>query len=158
MIDSELMQLSEQVGQALKVRGVIVIIVEFCIGGWVAKVIIDIVGSFVWFERGFVIYSNEVKAQMIGVREETLAQYGAVSEFVVVEMAIGVLKAVRVDYVVFISGIVGSDGGSEEKFVGIVWFVFVIVRGEGIIRRECFSGDRDAVRRQVIAYVLQILW
>lgn len=158
MIDSELMQLSEQVGQVLKVCGVIVIIVEFCIGGWVVKVIIDIVGSFVWFECGFVIYSNEVKVQMIGVCEEMLVQYGVVSEFVVVEMAIGVLKVVCVDYVVFISGIVGLDGGSEEKFVGIVWFVFVIVCGEGIIWWECFSGDCDVVCRQVIVYVLQILW
>ncbi len=60
-------------------------------------------------------YSNEAKAQMIGVREETLAQHGAVSEPVVVEMAIGALKAARADYAVSISGIAGPDGGSEEK-------------------------------------------
>ncbi|MEN1508704.1 nicotinamide-nucleotide amidohydrolase family protein, partial [Pseudomonas aeruginosa] len=67
-------------------------------GGWVAKVITEIAGSSAWFERGFVTYSNEAKAQMIGVREETLAQHGAVSEPVVVEMAIGALKAARADY------------------------------------------------------------
>lgn len=59
---------------------------------------------------------------MIGVREETLAQHGAVSEPVVVEMAIGALKAARADYAVSISGIAGPDGGSEEKPVGTVWF------------------------------------
>ncbi|EFA4521096.1 nicotinamide-nucleotide amidase [Escherichia coli] len=158
MTDSELMQLSEQVGQALKARGATVTTAESCTGGWVAKVITDIAGSSAWFERGFVTYSNEAKAQMIGVREETLAQHGAVSEPVVVEMAIGALKAARADYAVSISGIAGPDGGSEEKPVGTVWFAFTTARGEGITRRECFSGDRDAVRRQATAYALQTLW
>lgn len=158
MTDSELMQLSEQVGQALKARGATVTTAESCTGGWVAKVITDIAGSSAWFERGFVTYSNEAKAQMIGVREETLAQHGAVSEPVVVEMAIGALKAARADYAVSISGIAGPDGGSEEKPVGTVWFAFGTARGEGITRRECFSGDRDAVRRQATAYALQTLW
>ena len=152
MTDSELMQLSEQVGQALKARGATVTTAESCTGGWVAKVITDIAGSTAWFERGFVTYSNEAKAQMIGVREETLAQHGAV------EMAIGALKAARADYAVSISGIAGPDGGSEEKPVGTVWFAFATARGEGITRRECFSGDRDAVRRQATAYALQTLW
>ena len=158
MTDSELMQLSEQVGQALKARGATVTTAESCTGGWVAKVITDIAGSSAWFERGFVTYSNEAKAQMIGVREETLAQHGAVSEPVVVEMAIGALKAARADYAVSISGIAGPDGGSEEKPVGTVWFAFDTARGEGITRRECFSGDRYAVRRQATAYALQTLW
>lgn len=158
MTDSELMQLSVQVGQALKARGATVTTAESCTGGWVAKVITDIAGSSAWFERGFVTYSNEAKAQMIGVREETLAQHGAVSEPVVVEMAIGALKAARADYAVSISGIAGPDGGSEEKSVGTVWFAFATARGEGITRRECFSGDRDAVRRQATAYALQTLW
>ena len=158
MTDSELMQLSEQVGQALKARGATVTTAESCTGGWVAKVITDIAGSSAWFERGFVTYSNEAKAQMIGVREETLAQHGAVSEPVVVEMAIGALKAARADYAVSISGIAGPDGGSEETPVGPVWIAFATARGEGITRRECFSGDRDAVRRQATAYALQTLW
>ena len=131
MTDSELMQLSEQVGQALKARGATVTTAESCTGGWVAKVITDIAGSSAWFERGFVTYSNEAKAQMIGVREETLAQHGAVSEPVVVEMVIGALKAARADYAVSISGIAGPDGGSEEKPVGTVWFAFATARGEG---------------------------
>ena len=72
MTDSELMQLSEQVGQALKARGATVTTAESCTGGWVAKVITDIAGSSAWFERGFVTYSNEAKAQMIGVKRLVL--------------------------------------------------------------------------------------
>ncbi|WDX14331.1 nicotinamide-nucleotide amidase [Salmonella enterica] len=158
MTDSELMRLSEQVGLALKARGATVTTAESCTGGWLAKAITDIAGSSAWFERGFVTYSNEAKAQMIGVREETLAQHGAVSEPVVVEMAIGALKAARADFSVAISGIAGPDGGSEEKPVGTVWFAFTSVSGEGITRRECFSGDRESVRRQATTYALQTLW
>ena len=158
MTDSELMQLSEQVGQALKARGATVTTAESCTGGWVAKVITDIAGSSAWFEGGFVTYSNEAKAQMIGVREETLAQHGAVSEPVVVEMAIGALKAARADYAGSISGIAGPDGGSAEKPVGTVWFGVASASGQGVTQRECFAGDREAVRRQATAYALNLLW
>lgn len=158
MTDSELMQLSERVGLALKARGATVTTAESCTGGWVAKAITDIAGSSAWFERGFVTYSNEAKAQMIGVKPETLAQYGAVSEPVVVEMAIGAIKAARATYAVSISGIAGPDGGSESKPVGTVWFGFASAAGEGITRRECFAGDRESVRRQATVYALQTLW
>lgn len=158
MTDSELMQLSEQVGQALNARGATVTTAESCTGGWVAKAITDIAGSSAWFERGFVTYSNEAKSQMIGVKAETLAAHGAVSEPVVVEMAIGALKAARADYAISISGIAGPDGGSESKPVGTVWFGFASVSGQGITRRECFDGDREAVRRQATVYALQTLW
>lgn len=140
MTDSELMRLSEQVGLALKARGATVTTAESCTGGWLAKAITDIAGSSAWFERGFVTYSNEAKAQMIGVREETLAQHGAVSEPVVVEMAIGALKAARADFAVAISGIAGPDGGSEEKPVGTVWFAFASVQR----RRDYASGMTSA--------------
>lgn len=158
MTDSELMQLSERVGLALKARGATVTTAESCTGGWVAKAITDIAGSSAWFERGFVTYSNEAKSQMIGVKAETLAAHGAVSEPVVVEMAIGALKAARADYAISISGIAGPDGGSDSKPVGTVWFGLASVSGQGITRRECFDGDREAVRRQATAYALNLLW
>lgn len=157
MTDAELMQLSEQVGQALKARGATITTAESCTGGWVAKTLTDIAGSSAWFERGFVTYSNEAKSQMIGVREATLEQYGAVSEAVVAEMAIGALRAARADFAVSVSGIAGPDGGSEEKPVGTVWFAAVSAMGQGITQRECFSGDRESIRRQATAYALKFL-
>ncbi|MBV7404291.1 nicotinamide-nucleotide amidase [Enterobacter sp. ENT03] len=158
MTDSELMHLSERIGQALKARGATVTTAESCTGGWVAKVITDIPGSSAWFERGFVTYSNEAKSQMIGVKPATLEQHGAVSEPVVVEMAIGAIKAARADYAISVSGIAGPDGGTANKPVGTVWFGFASAAGEGITRCECFSGDRENVRRQATAYALQTLW
>ena len=158
MTDSELMHLSERIGQALNARGATVTTAESCTGGWVAKVITDIAGSSTWFERGFVTYSNEAKSQMIGVKPATLEQHGAVSEPVVVEMAIGAIKAARADYAISISGIAGPDGGTATKPVGTVWFGFASATGEGITRCECFTGDRENVRRQATAYALQTLW
>ncbi len=158
MTDSELMQLSEQVGQALKARGATVTTAESCTGGWVAKTLTDIAGSSAWFERGFVTYSNEAKSQMIGVSEATLLDHGAVSEPVVVEMAIGALRAARADYAISVSGIAGPGGGSAEKPVGTVWFGVASASGQGVTQRECFAGDREAVRRQATAYALNLLW
>ena len=157
MTDSELMQLSEKIGRALKARGATVTTAESCTGGWIAKAITDIAGSSAWFERGFVTYSNEAKSQMIGVSEATLLEHGAVSEPVVVEMAIGALRAARADYAISVSGIAGPDGGSTEKPVGTVWFAVTGPQGETAVSRQCFPGDRDAVRRQATAFALKML-
>ncbi len=96
------------------------------------------------------------KQQMIGVQAATLDQHGAVSEPVVVEMAIGALKAARADYAISMSGIAGPDGGSGVKPVGTVWFGLRRVReGRVLAQRQQFTGDREAVRRQASAYALQ---
>lgn len=158
MTDSELFQLSEKVGQALKAQGATVTAAESCTGGWIAKTLTDVAGSSAWFERGFVTYSNEAKSQMIGVSAVTLEQHGAVSEPVVVEMAVGALRAARASYAVSVSGIAGPDGGSDEKPVGTVWFGVASATGQGVTQRECFAGDRESVRRQATAFALQLLW
>lgn len=158
MTDSELFQLSEKVGQALKAQGATVTAAESCTGGWIAKTLTDVAGSSAWFERGFVTYSNEAKSQMIGVSAVTLEQHGAVSEPVVVEMAVGALRAARASYAVSVSGIAGPEGGSDEKPVGTVWFGVASATGQGVTQRECFAGDRESVRRQATAFALQLLW
>ena len=150
MTDSELMQLSEKIGRALKARGATVTTAESCTGGWIAKAITDIAGSSAWFERGFVTYSNEAKSQMIGVSEATLRDNGAVSEPVVVEMAIGALRAARADYAISVSGVAGPDGGSVEKPVGTVWFGVASVSGQGVTRWNALpeTAKRCVVRRR----------
>lgn len=158
MTDKVLRQLSQQVGEKLKRLGATLTTAESCTGGWIAKVITDIPGSSVWFERGFVTYSNEAKHQMIGVESTTLEKYGAVSEAVVREMAQGALYAAGADYAVSVSGIAGPNGGSKEKPVGTVWFS-VASKTEGTTaRHQRFNGDRNAVRRQATEYALQTLW
>ena len=158
MTDSELMQLSEQVGLALKARRATVTTAESCTGGWIAKTLTDIAGSSAWFERGFVTYSNEAKVEMIGVSEATLEAHGAVSEQVVAEMAVGALRAAKATYALSVSGIAGPDGGSAEKPVGTVWFGLACASGQGITHVERFDGDRESVRRQATIFALRMLW
>ncbi|MEN3752337.1 nicotinamide-nucleotide amidase [Mangrovibacter yixingensis] len=157
MSDQALMQLSEQVGEALLQQNATLTTAESCTGGWIAKVITDIAGSSAWFERGFVTYSNDAKQAMIGVHPETLLSYGAVSEQVVREMALGAMQAAEASFAIAVSGIAGPGGGSAEKPVGTVWFGFAGQNGKVTACRQCFSGDREAVRRQATAFALKTL-
>lgn len=112
--------------EVFKVRGVMFVIVELCMGGLICGVLIEIVGLFVVVDCGFVIYFNEVKIEMFGVLEEMIRKVGVVSKEVVIVMVEGVLFKFRVFIVVFVIGIVGFGGGSVDKFVGIVYMVIVI--------------------------------
>ena len=156
MTDSELMQLSEKVGRALQAQGATVTTAESCTGGWIAKAITDIAGSSAWFERGFVTYSNEAKQQMLNVNPSTLAHYGAVSEEVVREMALGALISSKADYALSISGIAGPTGGSEEKPVGLVWFGLASKKRIWA-ESKIFNGDRDQIRAQAVQHAVQLL-
>lgn len=158
MSEKQLRQLSIAVGDKLKARGGWVTCAESCTGGWVAKALTDIAGSSAYFDRGFVTYSNAAKHDLLGVDETTLANFGAVSEAVVREMAIGALKAANADFAVAISGIAGPEGGSADKPVGTVWFAFATREGQVAAHRQLLSGDRDAVRLQAAVFALQTLF
>jgi len=157
MNDEQLQQLSHRIGEQLKRRQATVTAAESCTGGWIAKVFTDISGSSTWFERGFVTYSNEAKQQMVGVQDTTLQQHGAVSEPTVREMANGAAKAAAAEYAIAVSGIAGPEGGTPDKPVGTVWFAIVGPEGRVLAQRQIFAGDRDAVRRQSVAWALQTL-
>jgi len=94
---------------------------ESCTGGLIAGAITDISGSSVVFDRGFVTYSNEAKQDMLGVREATLASFGAVSPQVATEMVLGARRRSRAQFVVSVTGVAGPGGGSPHKPVGLVW-------------------------------------
>ena len=127
--------------------GLRLVVAESCTGGWLAKVVTDLAGSSAWLDRGFVTYSNAAKQEMLGVRAETLAAQGAVSEAVVAEMAMGALSRSHAHVAVAISGVAGPGGGSPEKPVGTVWLAWAWPEGRVETRRFHFDGDRDAVRR-----------
>ena len=161
MTDSELMQLSERVGQALKAQGATVSTAESCTGGWIAKVLTDIAGSSAWFERGFVTYSNEAKSQMIGVSEATLAEHGAVSEPVVRAMVQGAVMRSHAQVAVAVTGVAGPTGGSPDKPVGTVWLGWCtpggpVHQGQAHVTTACchFPGDRAAVRQATVQHAL----
>lgn len=115
------MSLAAQVLDAAKAKGVMVASAESCTGGMVAAALTDIAGSSAVVERGFVTYTNAAKTEMLGVRAQTLADWGAVSEQVAREMADGALAHSHADLAVAITGIAGP-GGSEHKPEGRVCF------------------------------------
>jgi nicotinamide-nucleotide amidase len=94
---------------------------ESCTGGYIAHLITSIPGSSAFYEGSVVSYSNSVKKDVLGVGKKTLLQNGAVSEKAVTEMVKGVLQTIKTDYAIAVSGIMGPDGGTDEKPVGTVW-------------------------------------
>lgn len=151
--EAELESLAAEVGQALRRKGWMLATAESCTGGWIAQVSTAIAGSSEWFERGFVTYSNAAKQEMLGVRAETLAQHGAVSEATVREMAAGALARSRAQVAVAVSGIAGPGGGGVEKPVGTVWIAWAGAAGV-VATRYHFAGDRHAVRAQTVQQAL----
>jgi len=134
---------------------------ESCTGGGIAKVLTDLAGSSVWFERGFVTYSNQSKHEMLGVAEATLEKFGAVSQETVIEMATGALKNSHANFSLSVSGIAGPGGGSDEKPVGLVWFSWAVKEDAMInilsCRKQVFSGDRESIRLQAMEHALSEL-
>ncbi len=149
--------LANRLAAVLPRRGEMLVTAESCTGGWVAKICTDLAGSSVWFERGFVTYSNASKHELLGVSTETLERQGAVSEQTVREMAAGALRNSRAQWAVAISGVAGPGGGSREKPVGTVWFAWAGPAGWLVSRCHRFDGDRNAVRRQAVATALSVM-
>ena len=129
---------------------------ESCTGGLIAGACTDLGGSSAWFERGFVTYSNEAKADMLGVAPAVIERHGAVSEEVARAMAQGAVTHSRAQVAVAVTGVAGPTGGSKSKPVGTVWLAWNI---QGQLHSEVrhFSGDRAAVRSATVRHALQQL-
>ena len=157
--DLALLRQSRRVGRALAARDWRVATAESCTAGWVTKALTDISGSSRWVEAGYVVYSNAAKMRDLDVSMATLRRHGAVSEATVLAMARGAQRASGADLTIAISGIAGPDGGTPEKPVGTVWFAIAgrqrVVRTAATLK--AFGGDRDSVRRQCVAFALQLI-
>lgn len=154
-MDADLTALSQAVGAACLPRRLLVATAESCTGGWVAQVITHTAGCTAWFERGFITYSNDAKAELLGVRRETLDRYGAVSPETAGEMAAGALKNSNAMISLSITGIAGPTGGSRGKPVGTVCFGWCRVGETAETETAVFAGDREAVRRQSVVHALR---
>ena len=159
MADYESLQkIAAAVVEDLTAAGKAVATAESCTGGWIAKSITDIAGSSAVLGYGIVSYSNGAKESLLGVKNATLEEHGAVSEPVVREMADGVLHLSGADIAVAVSGIAGPDGGTDDKPVGTVWFAWAVRDGASAkIETSCqqFGGDRELVRELTVAHALQ---
>ena len=134
-----------KIGRLLSSRGGKLAVAESCTGGLLGKLITDLPGSSNYFWGGIISYSNEAKQIILGVKEETLKTYGAVSRETAREMAQGMLKTSGADFALSITGIAGPDGGSSEKPVGLVYIA--LAYNDGCDVKELrFGLDRDLIR------------
>ncbi|XOV83885.1 MAG: CinA family protein [bacterium] len=127
---------------------------ESCTGGLLAATITGLAGSSEWFEGAFVTYRLSAKARLLGVQAHTLARFGAVSEPVAREMAMGALARSDGDVCVAVTGLAGPGGGEPLLPVGTVWFAWC--DAAGIIQAEAhvFKGTRQQVREAAVATAL----
>jgi nicotinamide-nucleotide amidase len=137
--------LPDVVGGLLKEKGASVCTAESCTGGLVAKMLTDIPGSSRYFSYGWVTYANAAKHQLLGVSNDLLDRHGAVSEPVVLAMALGAQERAGTTHALALSGIAGPDGGSEGKPVGTTWIALADAESVAA-RRFVFPGDREMIR------------
>jgi len=127
------------VGRLLREKHLSLSTAESCTGGYLAHMITSVPGASEYFQGAVISYSNEVKHTFLGVSEESLKQFGAVSEQVVKEMAQGARQRFNTDFALSISGIAGPDGGTIEKPVGTVWIA--VASKTGILAKKFMFGE-----------------
>lgn len=136
-------ELEAVIGRMLREQGLKLGTAESCTGGYVAHRITSVAGSSEYFMGSAVTYTNELKMKLLGVKPETLEQYGAVSEQTVIEMVQGALPLLGVDIAIAASGIAGPGGGTPEKPVGLVWIA--VGNKDKVVTKKLLSG-KDRVK------------
>lgn len=117
----DIISLSSELGELLKERNYMLATAESCTGGNISATITAVPGSTEYYKGSIIAYSNEVKMNLLQVKEQTLIKHGAVSEETVREMVKGAMKSLNTDCAVATSGIAGPSGGTPDKPVGTVW-------------------------------------
>jgi nicotinamide-nucleotide amidase len=158
MFPSDLITRAASLVAGYRAAGLLAATAESCTGGLIAGLLTEIPGSSSMVERGFVVYSNAAKQELLGVPAETLARYGAVSSETALAMAEGALRASRADVAVSVTGVAGPDGGTMVKPLGLVHFACAR-RGNRTVAREERFGDigREAVRLASVQVGLDLL-
>lgn len=160
-MDPELIAAATRVLEANRAAGRTVVTAESCTGGLVAAALTEVAGASDVFDRGYVTYSNEAKMESIGVNQDILETFGAVSIAVAWAMAQGALKHSGADTAVAITGIAGPGGGSERKPVGSVVFARATRDGNpDVVNADVrHFGDlgRSEIRRQAALVALDLL-
>lgn len=137
--------LEDAVSKLLVEKNLTIAVAESCTGGLVSSSLINYPGISSVFLEGCVTYSNEAKMKRLGVKKETLEEFGAVSEQTAIEMAEGVSKGLGANIGISTTGVAGPGGGTEEKPVGLV-YTAIYINGKTIVKKNIFNGDRRKIR------------
>lgn len=142
MVENELLTLAQKVVERFKEEKLTLSTAESCTGGWLSKIITEISGSSEIFMGGVCSYSNEVKSNVLGINEETLKAYGAVSEETAKGMSQAIVKLMNTSVGVGITGIAGPNSDNTKKPVGLIYISITHNNKTDIIKLENdFSGD-----------------
>jgi nicotinamide-nucleotide amidase len=155
IVENELNLLVTKLGEKFRQQQLLLAVAESCTGGGISQSITAVLGSSSWFDCGFITYSNASKIDMLAVNPETLAQFGAVSEQVAVEMVTGVLLKSRADSAVSVTGVAGPSGGGNDTPIGTVFIAWKTQKTAAIVQKYLFNGNRHAIRQQTIVKALQ---
>ena len=157
MLSREYTNLIQKLASQCLVRDILIVSAESCTGGLLSSLFTQEAGSSKWFDRGFVTYSNNSKIDSLGVREETLGNFGAVSQEVANEMSTGALKNSEANLGISITGIAGPGGGSLAKPVGTVYFSIANQKKVILEHKADFLGSRETIRKESVLFVLNKL-
>lgn len=150
------MSVAARILDAARQQGLMIATAESCTGGMISAALTAVPGSSDVFDRGFVTYSNAAKQDMLGIRADTLAAHGAVSEEIAAEMALGALKYSQAALAVSVTGIAGP-GGSEHKPEGRVCFGLATRTGIATETVEFGAIGREGVRAATTEHALALL-
>lgn len=148
--------LEERVAEYLSATGETLATAESCSGGLIAHRITNVAGSSAYFLGGVVAYSNEAKQALLGVDGQILAEFGAVSEPIALQLAQGARARFAADWAVGVTGIAGPSGGTPEKPVGLVYIAVAGPSGM-TVTRNVFNGDREEIKRATSEKALYML-
>ncbi len=129
---------------------------ESCTGGMIGAALTSVPGSSAVYKGGIISYTNEVKILALGVREDSLERYGAVSAAVAEEMSQGVRKALKTDFAVSVTGLAGPGGDEYGNPVGTV-YIGLADENSTEVRHYLFSGNRDSVRKQAAEAAMNLI-
>jgi nicotinamide-nucleotide amidase len=158
MFDLNLLDLAETVLDKARQQKLRIATAESCTGGLVAALLTEIPGASDVFERGFIVYSNDAKTDLLGVSKELIADRGAVSEAVARVMAEGAIGHAGARLAVAVTGIAGPGGGSPEKPVGLV-HIAAARQGKEMLHERRLFGEigRDEIRIASVEAALKLL-
>ena len=162
MTDNATMTISELAKAIIKLaseKKVMFVLAESCTGGMIAAALTDIAGSSAVLDRGLVTYSNRAKKDLLGVSDDILARYGAVSTETAIAMTNGaLLKTPAARFAASVTGIAGPGGGTQDKPVGLVHFSCQWRGKPAVHDHQTFTGDRDAVRKKSLHKSLTMIY
>jgi len=149
-------RVEQDIGNLLRQKGLTLGVIESATGGLISHLITNVPGSSDYYKGSVTAYSNEIKIKVVGVREATISQYGAVSSQVAEEMAEGGRKALNVDICLADTGIAGPGGATQGKPVGL-FYIGLSHQARTSSQKHIFQGDRDQNKKDAVEVALNWL-